>query len=585
MKSFRQVGMLTLLLLGGAACGRKVYLPRPPQSEQEGTMADQKKIAKLVDRYAREILKLQLKQSNLGKDLVEKRTNGYNTSEAETVMALADEAIAQATDFNYWAQNLDQFEELDAKLKEIELFQKKAKNLIKNAPEFGDKPAKKEKAKERKYGLDDREWVRELKGEPDALYKQTRGPATIHLSIFGLDPSSPLRASPCWEEMMSSFVISNPPGIESWFYPGENLIYIFMEVNSIVEQFMMRNSLTNNERDELLYRFCSAQVYSGWKLIYVGNPVADVSSIPEQVFTGKMRFSGMFGLEGMERIAKATAVIPDLTVASVAFNAEIDPLNKLQAQQFDNFFQLIANTDQALDPALAKFFEDFKGVREGGESSEEKDKKIKALIRGLNHRNVKRYQAFSKITKWQKTLDPSRKDADELAKLFPGEEEKIRSALIPLAKTLLALKKEFDVVNKELLRFDNRPSERVFPQGKPPAVFFLLDGVRFDEKVLGDGSKADLLDVSVKIKVEVKLGEKEPPVLVREIEEIKIASASILSGARRDDKKYHRLVRFGIKFPVDLFPASYLVTFLVTDNLRAQTIEQEVDWLIVPPQD
>src|SRR3989344_1728120 len=307
---------LCLCLAFSAACGKNIRLPNPGPEKEKQTQ-EQREITKQKNSFLKKINSLEKDYHRLNSKMLEKRSRGYNTTEAEAILSAVQKSLSEAKDLAYW----ENFDELKTKLEEIKILGEKAESLIKSAPEFGDRPIKKEKI-ERKYGLDDRERVREIRGEPDKLNKNFRGSSTILLTIF--DPTDRLLQSRCWDGRIRTFYLTNPPGIESWYYPEDQKIYIFMEVNSIIEQFMLKNELTAPERDQLLFQLCETQVYSGYRLVYAGPPVTDVSVIAEQVFKGEMRGADMFGIGALSRLAEATAALPDFSIASVAFNTKIE---------------------------------------------------------------------------------------------------------------------------------------------------------------------------------------------------------------------------------------------------------------------
>lgn len=530
MRNFSRAAILLLFLF--PACGKNIRLPRP-DTTQEGEVFSHKKEAEEVNVYLGRIEKLEREQDKLKQSALEKRENGYNTKEAEEVLAAVDEAVKIAK-----ALLLERkFEELGIKVNETKSLQKKVKNLIKKAPAFGDRPIKKEKI-ERKY-LDDRDWVLEnRKREPDK--KEYRYSTTVRLFIT--DASAVLQQCRCWDPRMNQFVLDNPPIMESWYYLEDKTIYIFSEDNSVFRQFLLRNDLPPQNRDALLAELCEKQAnLGGLKLIYVGPPVADLSSIMEQALTGRMRFAGMFGIENMERIARATAALPDLSVASVAFNTAIDGLNKLQAEQFDKFYELV----KILDP------------------------------------EKKHPEVFGRIFSWQRTLKPSEKDIKELVKLFPEKETDIKELLTPFKESLLQLAKEFGIVRDKLVKFKIDFDEMVFEEGKSISAWFFLEGASFQEKVLPDGQKVEMPDLSVKVKVEFRPGKKSPPVPVGEFPEIKIGNANKFIDEVRE---YRRLASFGLRFPTMLYAGSYLITFEISDNLRAQTTTYSTNWLIRPQE-
>ncbi len=558
------------LLLFAAACKLEVPIPKTgPDKEKEKQTTEQKEVAKQKNSYLKKINSLEDSYQKLNSQMLEKRSRGYNTAEAEATLVLVEKSIAEAKDLVYW----EKFDDLKLKIEEIKILEKKAKSLTKSAPEFGDRPVLKEKI-QRKYGLDDREWVREIRGEPDKFNKHIRTPSRVTLRIS--NPTSMLTSSSCWSDFTQTFVIESPPNVESWYYPEDQMLYIFMETSPTVEQFLLRNDLPDSERDRLLAQLCVAPSYFGYKLIYADTPKTDVNQVTEQVFGGAYRSADMFGVGALDRLAKATAALPDLSVASVAFNTKIEPLNKLQKEQLDRFTELL----KSLDPSAVSFMEESAKIRGSKEMDKAKDKKMQVLMDQQSAKTKKTLEAISRVSRWQRTFSPEQKDTDRLVKLFPEKEKEIKEVLGSFGKSLVSLSEEFENLRKELLKFKNTGyMELVFQKDQPPTTFFLLEGVRFEEKKLANKETVEIPDLTVKIIVELKLSKKEPPVLVKELPEFKITAANQFVNAVRDSR---RLASFGLTFPATLSPGNYLITFLISDNLRVKTIKQKVNWVVVP---
>ncbi|HEY4484181.1 MAG TPA: hypothetical protein VI978_00445 [Candidatus Paceibacterota bacterium] len=556
------------LLFFVSACQIGAHLPVPGREKEKQT-EEQKEIAKQKNSFLNKLNSLEKNYHYLNSKMLEKRSRGYNTAEAETTLTAIQKSLAEAKDLAYW----ENFEELKLKIEEIKILSEKADALIKSAPKFGDKPIKKEKV-QRKYGLDDREWVREIRGEPDRLNKHYRSPMRVELRIS--DPSAELTSSNCWSGFMHVFVIENPPNVESWYYPEDQTIYVFMETNSIVDQFMLRSDLPSSERDQLLTQLCPAQTYSGHKLIYVGPPITDANQIVDQVFAGSFRSADMFGVGALDRLAKATAALPDLSIASIAFNTKLEPLNRQQKEEFDKFAELV----KIIDPAVANFMTETGAIQESSEPENVKDKKTRDLMGQQSAKTKKVLEAVNRIYKWQRTLNPEPKDIERLSKLFPENEKEIKEILELFSQSLASLSEQFGDLSKELLKFKNSGFlELIFQKDYPPATFFLLEGVRFEEKKLASGEVLELPDLSVKITVELKTSKKEPPTLVKEMPEIKISTANQFVNAVKESR---RLASFGLTFPTTLNPGNYLITFLISDNLRAKIVKQTVNWIVLP---
>lgn len=597
MKRFPLALCLLVVLL--ASCGKSVRLPKPEESKNKEAIA-QKELAKKKNDYIYEITKLEKKHDNLSVSAVEKRSKGYNTSEVESVLILVEKAIGEAKNLLFW----EKFDELDLKIGEIKILAKKAENLIKRAPLFGEQDKPKKERVIRKYGLDDREWVRKIRGEPKPGNKRIEPGRSTRLMIP--DPTEILNSSICWNPTFRMIVIQ-VPAVESWWFPEDQTLYIFMETSSTVEQFMLSNDLQARERDRLLAQLCQSASYSGYKLIYVGPPRTDARQIIEQVFTGKGRGADMFGVGALGDLAKATAVLPDLDVVAVAFSTELETLNNLQNEKrkdfekllesvapeilgvvldlkandrFDEIYKKAESAKPPLSQQAKMILEKVKEIRNSKDEDGEKRKKIQKLAGSQSKVFRQKLSTVVKVLDWQKTLRVSDGDIKDLTKAFPEVKSHIEKTLLPLKDSLENLVKEFQSIRDSLVRFKNKGIfELVFREGKPPAVFFLLQGVRFDEKKFPDGRSLEKPDLSVRVKVELWISSEDQPSLLYEFPEIKIENANRFID---EVKEFQRLTSFGIRFPTTLVPGNYVITFAVTDNLRVQTVQQTITWLIVP---
>lgn len=563
----------SLLFVWGCG-GKRAHLPYP-QPEQQEQVAKQKEVFKKKSGYLKDKMPgWELRLSKLSDRVKDKRGQGYDTTEAEAALALMEKSIGEAYAFIYNIDRLEQLKELEEKINELSLQEKKIKDLIKKAKPFGDQPLKKEQI-QRKYN-DERDRVVELRGEP--LTKQPIG--MVSLSLLISDPTDILRESRCFDGDRT-VVLNTPPRGEIWIYP-DRTVYVFIETNSIVESFFLRNDLESQDRDRLLVQLCPAQVYSGeFRLIYkseVGQPAVDWASIMEQIFTGRWRMADMFGSGAQKRLAEATAALPDLALVSLAFNTKLGSLNKWQAKQFDIFWKLM----QEIDPRLSSFPERAgKPSKETGPSRQNSQGNKKEDQRAEKQLED-RFKAVEKIFNWQKTLQPRDKDLDDLVKYFPGHEKKIRLILEALSEGLRKMNDELQNIYNDLSRFRNfreqSSKELIFKEDEEIGVWFVLQGVRFKEEVLPNGASTEKADISVKVKIEFGLGKKEPPLLIQETE-IKIASVNKYIYKVKEDQ---RLASFGLEFPAKLSPGNYFITFVITDNLRVKTIEQKIQWIVTP---
>ena len=514
----------------------------------------------------------------------------------------------------YWANSTQDLEAVALKLQEIKTLEDKARDSIEHASLFGDKPKK--DVTPRKY-LDDRDWVREaLQVDPGQINKQTRGPFTVTLNLFDATPA--VQETRCWDERIRAFKLENPPNVEMWTFPNlGRKVAVFMETNSIVDRFMDKEQLGAGERDQLLAQLCMVQSYGGYRLIYFGDPIADIGSIMEQVFAGRMRFAGMFGMQGRERVMKAMAALPDLAIASIAFSTDIHPLNQLQQEQFVKFMKDLAGYDPELTGVLTlvgyiREESDFAEVkkkllknpwetpsadakkrqnavlhllddgarliREGGKLENIKNGIVSDLWDLQTPGTKKRREAIQKIFRWQRTLNPAQQDIKELAKRFPATEAAtLKVDLETFADTLENLAKEFGTIQKNLRKYRVEHTETLFREGQTIAVFFLVDGVRFAEHALPGGQTTEMPDLALKITVEIRRGKKEPVAFLRDFD-VKITTANQYIDEVRE---LRRLASFGIKFPGNLPKGSYVITFAVTDNLRAQSAVASVQWFII----
>lgn len=611
--------VVILLIVAQTACV-KFRLPgsHPTTPPPATTPAGGKELAKKKQAFLDDVGDAEKRLVRLQEDTRRKRAKSYNTTEAETVLEEIVEVIQKTKDLIYWAETAADLDAVALKLQEIKTREHKARNFIKHALLFGDKPKK--DATPRKY-LDDRDWVREaLQIDPGRINKQTRGPFTVILNIFGA--TAAVRETRCWDGLMSSYRLETPPNVEMWTFPNlGRKVALFMETNAIVDRFMDRNELPAGERDQLLAQLCMAQTYGGgYRLIYFGNPVTDANSIMEQLFTGRGRVAGMFGMEGRERIAKATAALPDLAIASIAFSTALHPLNQLQQEQFAKFM----GTMKAYDPELVSVLTLIKNIheesnfaeikeklpehsgdtlsmdsakrqqavlrlldngtrliREGGAPEKIKEKIINDLWNLQKLEIKKRRDAILKIFRWQRTLNPGQQDIKELAGQFPPAEASVlKTNLEMFADTLKKLSKEFGVIQGNLRKYMAEYNEAVFTEGQTIAIFFLVDGARFAERALPGGQTVEVPDLALKITVEIRKGKKEPVAFLGNFD-VKITTANQYIDEVRE---LRRLASFGIKFPQTLPKGNYSITFVVTDNLRAQSATTAMQWLVITPK-
>ncbi|MDO8495318.1 MAG: hypothetical protein Q7S32_02200 [bacterium] len=581
-------GALILLLLFSTGCVRifspgRPSIPKAPLGKNQ--MAAANDYLKVIDYYDVQVRALDAQISI-------KRTDGYNTSAAETIHKEMEEKVESAKALTFERK----FSELENVFKAIDEDIKRVKAEVKKAPRFGNEPAKKPVKQARKF-LDDRDWVKEIRGEPQRSNKQSRYPTTLELRFF--NPPASITQSMCWNSIGQAFVLQNPPSVETWYYQEDQTMYVFMETNSIVEQFMLRNELPENELGILLSNLCMAQTYSSYKLIYAGPPITDASFILEQIFGAKMRSADMFGVGAISRLARATAALPDLAVASVAFDTAFYGLNKLQSAQFDKLFDLMAiqnpeavgvmfgvSNKEGFDKFYANvqaagkssvFLEEVKKIREGIDVDEVKGKKISKLIDNQSKEFKKRLQVLKKVSKWNQTMSPGKGEMQELASLYPDKDTEIYALAAPFRETILKITANFGILRRDLLRFKKQWPELVFSHKDYISIFFLLEGVSFHDKPLPNGGNVEEPDLSFKVVVKMMQGKYDPPVFVKESEETKIKNANRYID---EVKEYRRLASFGIIFPFRLPPGRYEITMFITDNLRAKTVQQELIWQI-----
>lgn len=587
MRTFYSIGPL-LLLLFTFGCGRsvKVTPPLPDQKPVETTHKeevtnDQKdrletreqaseEEAGRLKNFLKKSSEYQRKLDKLNGSLLRKRGEGYNTSEAESKLKQIEEGLKNAKRLNVEGK----VKELQAQLQELETWFKQAGSLVKDAPRFGEQPIKKDQI-QRKYDSITQEQVREKRGEPKT--KQPIG--MFSLNLFLTDPTDILSGSLCFDGDRT-FTIQNPPHGEIWTY-DDGTIYVFIETNGIVEGFLLRNDLESYDRDRLLVQLCPAQVYSGaFRLVLVsevGQPVTDASIIWEQIFTGKWRMADMFGLGGMERIVRATAALPDLTIAALAFNVNLQPLNQQQNEQLQKFGALIAD----IDPEMGVVLNEISKNNASNLPPEEKAKKNEEILRNRPAMFQKRYEAVKKIIDWQRNLHPDKNHIKDAVKVYPQYRQEIEEIGGAFRETLLQLKEEFDLTSKKLHKFEVQPPELAFKETDHVTIFFSADGVRFNETTLPDGSKVEVADLSFKVMVKITQGKKRAPLLIKESAEILIKSVNNYIEAV---KEYRRLASFGIAFPFDLPLGTYEVTIVLTDHLRVQSTQKTVKWSVVPAE-
>lgn len=556
MKIFPFLVLSLSFFLGG--CGKIIRSPwpkSPPETEEKRETDKKKEEAKDIKKNIEKITEYELQAERLKQQLLNKRGQGYDTAEAETALQTVQDIVRSLKDLNFWAESQEQFEEIRKKFKALDEELKKTRDLIKRAPPFAGQEIKKEK-KIRKYG-DDRDFVAELAGEPDLQQIHERGLFSLDLFIF--NPSPILRQSVCWNPARGTFHLENTPRVITWFYPQTMKMYVFMETGPALEQFMLRNDLNEGQRDNLLVRLCAEQTFvSALRLIYVGAPITDTEQIFQQLLTGVGRTADMFGIGALERLAKAQAVLPDLNIAALAFSINFHSLNLQQGEQAEQFVSLM------------------KRVRLAVTVLPEKDKKA---LKKRQKREKEIDQAVVKILQWSITLNPRRKHIDELVKLFldPDAKREIRETGKRFGETIQQLEKERQRIKDDLFKFRVDFGEGlVFLDNQFIAFFLLAQGVRFEEKINPDGSRIEEPDLSVKITIKMRRGKYEEPVAFTE-KNIKITNANKIFNEMRE---YERLTSFGLVFSERLPAGSYEVVLQLTDNLRAQTTEKIINWLI-----
>lgn len=614
MKRFPQVAFLVFVLFF-AACGRRVSIPRPdiPITKEQ--------LKKTKDYYFKEIEKLKEETDKKEFQVLQKRGGGYNTSDSELKIKEARDLLGKLFDDVL----REKFEEIDKEgnritindqLKVVGQKLKEAIELLKYAPEFGEK-AKKEKGLFVKTGYSgDQAAVYQGMGEPD--YKITSQSLSIGIPVT----DSQLRSSRCFNPMRNEIVLSGPPRAEIWVYEGRWVIIFVSDFNGL-DELISRQDISPQRIFIILERLCNFGSSSGaFRQIsaFQGrNPLSRADEVIEYLFS-RRGFRIPLGMEGLAEKAKTSAALPDLNFVSMVFSAKwfplivaleerlskVDDLLRKSHAGFNKFFSDFDKIkesiiDDDLQKALTEFKEkNFRGPPEGEiekiktEIEEKHEREIgkarEELYKKFPKKTRKMIDSFWDITNWRVTLNPEKKHLEELLKLTQesdkAEIEKIQIAVNEFADTVRELLEEYKSVDLQLYPNIDKYYTRELGFKKPPTLFFLAEGVRYLPVTLESGLQVDKTDLTLKVRVRYKISDDIIKQLGLDPEKFIAESEIEVKPMNRTFKKYkdaQRLTPFGVFFPFELTPGRYEIQLELVDKNRENMIAiYSTSWEIRP---
>ncbi|MEX1063901.1 MAG: hypothetical protein WED06_01025 [Candidatus Paceibacterota bacterium] len=536
--------------------------PKTNTGQSDGRASDQDKeriktkveLTKKLDRANKKLLEME----NL---LADKRAEGFDVSGPEDNFQKSKNLLKEAENLYLEANLSGDYEIVIGLLQAIEDSFDTIKREAKKAPRFRDKTP----SQPREFA-DDRDWVVENRGHPDPTNMRI-GPYT-NFTFDIWDPTQYLGGAiqwGCFDPNMNRFTLQMPPKIAIWEYhtgvEGTEQ-YVFVEENPNLQQFILKQSLKPEERDQALTNMCMSQGtgYENYKLIaaYKGKMAGSPEEYLRQLLSGQFRFADQFGIAAMVSAAKAAAVLPDLELVSIVFNKNIGPLIGEQAAALKKIHERLADYEsQAV-------FDSNKGVLIFDQTAENQVKK-----------------AFSKILSWQSTLSPRKKDKAELLK-FTSNDPEISVSLDAFEEAIRVLAKEIHSLTKELLRFRREYPELVFYDDEKPILVMLLKGVGFrvdprSQNTLFKNDVPQLMVESELYYIRHKYDENPPVVLKSQFE---VTEANKLIDV---SKEYQRLTSFIVGWPSGkpLSVGNYKIVFKITDKVREKTVSQEVNFLVI----
>lgn len=289
--------------------------------------------------------------------------------------------------------------------------------------------------------------------------------------------------------------------------------------------------------------------FENYELIasYKGKMAGTPEEFLEQLLSGRFRFTDQFGLGALTENAKGGATLADLELVSLVFSTKIEPLSRKQSE------------------ALGKIHEKIKGDLSS---------------------NEKLQKAFAKINSWQSSFSPKKGDKKDFLNLIANRQDRqeIEALVNEFEDTLKQLAKEFERVQKELLRFKkNYGIELVFYDDQNPVMIFLLRGVGFkvEEASAGTLFKKDIPQLLIKQAfLYYRSKNDEQPLLVLE-NQLKIESANKYIDVAKD---YQRLTSFMLGWPLrdHLTAGHYQLKLTITDEIRERAVIQEIDFAVLP---
>ena len=561
---------ILLFLAVNAGCAKQVRLPHPSDGGAKKDIRVQKEINEQKEKYLEEIEKFEIDFKKLEAKAIDKRNKNYNTKDAEEKLGKM-KALIKVTELHLLENNFDSLLERD--LRDLKALKSEISDLVNHALP-GDEPIKKE-VTVHKY-MDQRDEVVALFGEPKEINKKTRGFSPVEFIVN--DPTDILLqavgTSPCLGDMGGGIQVKFDmlTGIEEWDFPEYGIAFIFMQLPGSAREFMNRNDLEPAMRDRAILQTCNDQMGSGYELIYAGpRGVTDMNTIAEQLFSGHGRTSGMFGMEGLGRIARATQVLKDLTIVSVLFNAKITEFNIIQGSLGNQFFELIKSIDEEI----------FNLAAQATSARRTSEKAYKDFISNQPKSIKEKIEAIGQaMSGWILNYKVDSKNLDKISKLFPEKREEINLKGNTFKMALEKLRKERESIDDQLIKnaLATLNKELIFKQGDKISIFFLLNGARYQMQRGANGQMIESPDINLHISFSRSLSKKLPPKLIEE-KDIKIESFGV-----RKTQNFERLTSFGIvlNIPPEMDTGAYQISLEIRDNISVQTTGYTVSWIIVP---
>lgn len=614
MKKFPQVVFLAFALLF-TACGKRIDIPKPGEPKTE------KQIEKVKENYQNKRQKLEEEITKARNKIIQKRARGYNTEKSEAVLEEA-RVLSEKIFSDIIAER---FEKIEQDLKTVQGKIKEAIELLKTAPEFGEK-ARKEKGIFVKIEYSgDQALVYQTMGEPDR--KIATPVMNLHLRI--LNPSTAITESDCYNPLTGEFVLRYSPQVEIWVYEKGNEQWAVIFVTSFMgmESLTMQENLNEQERDRILLKLCQFPEDMGTfrKISTIrgrGYP-SSTAEVMEYLFVRDgMRIPLAF--EAMTEGVK-TSALANLNFVSAVFSIKWFPLVIKQEESHEKTFNLV----RKLHPGIGGFFNaldeektkitkdevnkniqkfkdenleepserDLKKIQHEAEKkhAEELDKFKSELYKKMPKKVRKAIDRFWDISNWRATLNVSLDQAKNLIsavedekKFSPEDLENLKAELKIFTEIISELRQEYELIDLHLRpNIDKYSSlEMNFSEDDMLALFFLAEGVRYIPKNIAGSLYVDESDLLLKIRIRYKVGEEvieqlglDPKKFVGETE-LKIEP---LNRTFKKFKEAQRLTPFGMFFPFKLKPGRYEIEFELIDKNRENMVATySTSWQITP---